>query len=98
MLDQRTSDVKCINVLLSGSVTGVGYRYFTSRVARIFNLTGYVRHCPDGDLKIVAEGCRRDLDDFIKQLRNGPKTARVDSCDIEWGENTGRFKEFEIRF
>jgi acylphosphatase len=98
MRNRQTLDEKSINVRISGSVTGVGFRYFTNRLASIFNLTGYVRNCPEGDVEVVAEGCQRDLNDFVKQLKNGPKTSRIDSVDIEWGDYTGRFKEFHIKF
>ena len=51
-------------VLYSGHVQGVGFRYTTRSAARNYEVTGYVRNLPDGNVEVVAEGSADQLDRF----------------------------------
>jgi acylphosphatase len=53
----------------SGTVQGVGFRYTAVRVARNFEVTGYIRNLPDGRVQCVLEGERDQIDGFIAELR-----------------------------
>ncbi len=52
----EAGDRVCSTILFSGMVQGVGFRYQTERVARSFDVTGYVRNTHDGHVEVVAEG------------------------------------------
>lgn len=79
-------------------VQGVGYRWFAHKVASQYRLTGYVRNLPNGDVEVVVEGDRSIIIDYIKQLRIGPRSARVTKFSVNWKNYTGEFKEFTIEF
>jgi acylphosphatase len=68
---------KSIELIISGRVQGVGYRYFTVMKAVEFNISGYVMNISKGRVKVVAKGYPADLDKFIDLLRKGPSLARV---------------------
>lgn len=55
-------------VLFSGSVQGVGFRYTTRSIAKHFDVTGYVRNLPDGGVEVVVEGAADQLDGFLREL------------------------------
>ena len=40
----------------SGQVQGVGFRFQTLRIARAYEVAGFVRNLPDGRVELVAEG------------------------------------------
>jgi acylphosphatase len=84
-------------MLISGVVQGVGFRYFVYRIAQQLNLTGWVRNLPDGRVQAVAEGDRGPLEDLIKQLRVGPRFGTVTGVDVNWKEPTGKYRSFEIQ-
>ena len=70
-----------VELLISGVVQGVGFSYFTYRIAQQLDLTGWVRNLPDGRVQVLAEGERAMLEDLIKQLRVGPRFGTVTGVD-----------------
>jgi acylphosphatase len=62
---------------VSGSVQGVGYRYFASRVAERLGVAGYARNLRDERVEVYAIGTPRMLDALRKELERGPRSAAV---------------------
>jgi acylphosphatase len=88
-----------LRAVVRGRVQGVGFRDFVWRRARFLGLTGYVRNLPDGrSLEVVAEGERGALEQLLEYLREGPRGARVDGLEVEWGQPSGRYPDFGIAF
>lgn len=85
-------------IIVSGIVQGVGYRYYVHRVAAPLVLKGYVLNTPDGGVKVKVEGEKNSIQDLIQHLRQGPIGARVDDVKVSWGNFTGRYKDFSIAF
>lgn len=63
--------------IVSGIVQGVGYRYYTVRVAAQLGLTGWVRNTPTGEVQVVASGSPERLSEFERCLEEGPRMSRV---------------------
>ena len=87
-----------LRAIVKGIVQGVGYRFFVEDRAYELGLTGYVRNLPDGTVEVVAEGDKEVLELLLEHLRRGPRSARVTDVEVEWGEATGEFRDFRIRF
>ncbi|MEO0250593.1 MAG: acylphosphatase [candidate division WOR-3 bacterium] len=87
-----------VEVIVSGLVQGVGYRFFVQRVARSLNLTGYVMNLRGGKVKAIAEGPRASLFIFVEELKKGPPLASVEGIHTTWGEYRAMFRDFSIRF
>ncbi len=85
-------------VIVHGIVQGVGFRYFAFRNATIRGLRGYVRNLPDGSVETVVEGDREMVQDYVDQVRMGPRFARVTRADVTWEPYRGEFDTFEIRY
>lgn len=85
-----------VELLISGTVQAVGFRYFTYQKAQLLRLTGWVRNLPDGRVQVVAEGDRATLEQFIADLRDGPGFARVQNIDAKWSESTEGFDSFNV--
>jgi acylphosphatase len=49
----------------SGRVQGVGFRYTALKIAREFEVAGYVQNLPDGRVCIEAEGDPREVGAFV---------------------------------
>jgi acylphosphatase len=82
--------------LVSGRVTGVGFRYFTQDIAHREGLTGIVRNLPDGRVEAIAEGDADSLTRFEIALRRGPARARVETMEIEALPVAGHYFGFSI--
>jgi acylphosphatase len=69
--------VSGVRYLVSGSVQGVGFRWFVARHARSLGLAGYARNLPDGRVEVVVSGPDDVLPALEDLLRAGPANARV---------------------
>ena len=56
------------HVVFSGRVQGVGFRYTTRTIARVYEVTGFVRNLADGGVEVVAEGPVDQLNGFLEEL------------------------------
>jgi acylphosphatase len=85
-----------LHVVIRGRVQGVGFRWFAAREARRLEVSGVVRNRVDGAVEVEAEGDRSSLERLVEALRAGPRSARVESVDVEWSEGAARHSGFEI--
>lgn len=72
---------------VTGTVQGVGFRWWTRKLAARNDLRGTVRNAGDGSVEIEVLGDAPVLDDFEAQLRVGPPAARV--AEVQRREPTG---------
>ncbi len=84
-------------IIASGRVQGVGFRYHAQASARSYGITGFVRNLPDGTVHILACGSREQLQNFCDLIRSGNSFSRVKTLSIEEIETTKEYHEFEIR-
>jgi acylphosphatase len=87
---------KRMQVLYSGTVQGVGFRYTVKSVASGFELTGTVRNLPDGRVELEAEGARDELEAFRQALRESGLEHFIRKEEVRWSEPTSEFRGFEI--
>lgn len=73
------------NIVVSGIVQGVGFRYQTVRIAQALGISGYVKNQPDGTVFIEAEAPEMQLDKFIYWCTEGPPHAQVENVEITDG-------------
>lgn len=71
-----------MRVLITGRVQGVGFRYWTERVARELGLTGWVRNRGDGSVEAVFTGSPDDVGEMLDRCREGPAPAAVTSVKL----------------
>lgn len=83
-------------MLFSGRVQGVGFRFTTSRVARSFDVTGFVRNLPDGRVELMAEGEPPELDAFLAAV-SASMRGHIRDTEITDGDAGGEFEDFDIR-
>ena len=62
---------------VSGTVQGVGYRYFAQRVSIRLGLTGYAKNLSDGRVEVYVIGEEEQLVTLKKELQRGPRAASV---------------------
>ncbi len=80
-----------------GDVQGVGFRFFAERQARRLGLDGWVRNRYDGAVELEAEGSNAALEQFLQDLRRGPRAARVQDVKVSWGPYRGDLGPFGVR-
>jgi len=85
-----------IQVLYSGQVQGVGFRYTVKSVATGFDLTGSVRNLPGGEVELIAEGAKDELEAFRRAIRESGLDHFIRQEEVSWQEASSEFRGFEI--
>lgn len=80
-----------------GRVQGVGFRYTASRIAKRYELTGFVKNMPDGSVEMLAQGVIEDVEACIEDICESFNGYIRDKKIAELPIDT-RLKEFEITF
>lgn len=86
-----------LSLTISGRVQGVGFRASAYDEAQALGLAGWVRNLHSGEVEIVVEGKRENLEMLLAWAHGGPPGARVADVQEEWASATGEFSGFRIR-
>src|SRR5262245_65354815 len=79
---EETSDRRSVRVRLEGRVQGVGFRYWTERVATNLGLDGWVRNRRDGGVEAVFSGPANKVAEMLERCKAGPRSAHVDLVKV----------------
>lgn len=71
----------CRGYRVRGRVQGVGFRWWTRRIAEELGVGGSVRNLADGSVEVHACGSAEAVERLGALLRAGPPGARVDRVD-----------------
>lgn len=85
-------------IRIHGKVQGVGYRFFATRIARRLGLKGYIQNLRDGSVEAVVEGEPDKINEWIEELREGPRYAEVSKIDQERRDFQGKYGDFDVKF
>ena len=85
-----------VEIIISGRVQGVGFRYSAYHKAIDLDLKGYVKNLPDGNVFIVAQGNSHHISVFMEWCKIGPPVARVNEVNVSH-RNPGNYESFSIR-
>jgi acylphosphatase len=84
------------HIFISGSVQGVGYRYFVRSNAKKLGLTGWVRNTEDGGVEAVLQGKQEVIEKMIALCKEGPFLADVKHIGFEWEEQKEIRADFAV--
>lgn len=82
--------------IISGTVQGVGYRFFTQRAAARHQVLGYVRNLEDGRVEALAEGEAGAVEEFKHELLAGPTYSAVEEIEETVLEPGNLYSSFRI--
>lgn len=85
-----------MQVLFSGRVQGVGFRYTVKRLTTGYEVTGTIRNLADGRVELISEGDRGELDDFLVGIMESGLGRNIRDQQVTWDNPQGQFKGFEI--
>ena len=88
---------KRVVALFSGTVQGVGFRFTAERLARRYEVAGFVKNLPDGRVELVAEGEEAAVQDFFQAVRQS-MGSYIRHVETQWSEAQGPFQDFNITF
>lgn len=86
----------CVHVFISGTVQGVGYRFFTVKEAKRLGIKGWVQNLPDRRVEAVFEASQANVEEMILRCHQGPPGAVVKEVLVEYETPQG-LQGFETR-
>jgi acylphosphatase len=86
------------HIRIHGKVQGVGFRFFATRVARRLGLKGWIQNMRDSSVEALIEGEAAAIDEWIEEIREGPRYAEVTKIDQESKDFSGRLADFDVKF
>ncbi len=96
VVSNTTADRRRMEIIYSGHVQGVGFRYTAKTTAMGYEVTGTVRNLSDGRVELIAEGVRTELEQYRQAIREAGLKHFIRDEAITWGEAKNSFKGFDI--
>ena len=93
----KEDNLKKLEITISGRVQGVGFRYFVLQNAVEFGVKGYVRNTYEGKVEVIAIAEDIIMENFIMELRKGPRMSVVDNMKIVELAAAGNYESFRIK-
>lgn len=59
----------CEQILFTGHVQGVGFRYCVYQVAQSFSVRGWVRNLPNGSVEMKIAGAEKEVDACVAEIQ-----------------------------
>jgi acylphosphatase len=84
------------NVIIRGTVQGVGFRYWTAEWAERLGLTGWIRNNSDGSVETEVEGDRAAVETYLEEMKSGPRYAAVGEYHKTILPYLGNYTTFDI--
>lgn len=63
---------KCVRVIITGIVQGVGFRWRGRQTAMALEVRGWIRNRPDGSVEAVLQGPSDLVDEMLDWISKGP--------------------------
>jgi acylphosphatase len=81
---------------IKGRVQGVGFRFFALNWAEKLGLTGWVKNNYDGSVESEVEGDRSAVEEYIEQMKNGPRWSHVSDMQVDYKPYKGLYPRFDV--
>jgi acylphosphatase len=89
--------IKHFEVLVSGRVQGVGFRYAARNQARALSLKGWIKNQSDGSVLSAVQGDLESCQKYIQWCRGGTGYSWVERVEIK-EKAVAEFKAFSVRY
>lgn len=89
--------MKCAaKIIISGTIQSVFFRNFVKENADKLKIGGIVRTLENGDVEIIAEGEKENINNFLVEVKKGPKYSQIRSVTVEERTYSGDLKDFKV--
>ena len=88
--------MKRIYIIVTGTVTGVGFRWWLKMEAEKRNIYGFVKNRTEDEVEALLLGHKKDVEDVVRLCRKGPTSSKVKSIKIEDYRQEYFKKSFDI--
>lgn len=89
-------DTETVKIFIFGRVQGVFFRAFIKEKANFLGIKGYTRNISNGSIEVVSQGNNENLKKFIKFIKKGPKSAKIEKIKVSHETNKKIYNNFII--
>lgn len=86
------------NIIVSGRVQGVGFRYFVQTLANRLNLKGWVKNLDNGDVQMELQTSEENLELIMEKLKKGNGFSKVSNMKIDVLKELDKYNSFKILY
>ena len=88
--------MKSIHIIITGTVTGVGFRWWLKKEAEKRRIYGFVKNRTKNKVEAVLLGHEKDINDILKLCKKGPDSSNVENIKIQDYRQEYFKKSFDI--
>ena len=81
--------MKRAEIVASGMVQGVGFRYRVRALAANLRLAGHVKNLEDGTVEIICEGEQGDIATLVGKIRSMKPPVKVEDVSVAYSDAQG---------
>lgn len=85
------------HLIYHGRVQGVGFRYTTNRIARRYEVKGYVKNLPSGTVELIVTGDETEVSSFLEELE-AHFASHVTEKETSLDHSAEQFSQFSVRY
>ena len=85
------------DVIYTGRVQGVGFRWTTNHIAKNYDVRGFVENRQDGSVYMVAEGAEKDVEEFMIAIAEN-MGKNIKETRINQGRVGGDLTDFQVHY
>ncbi|MBD3363438.1 di-trans,poly-cis-decaprenylcistransferase [Candidatus Dojkabacteria bacterium] len=93
----NSNQVKTIEINTHGRVQGVFYRQTAVNFAKSLRLSGYIKAIKADTVRIVAQGPKSHLLEFLKWCQRGTTFSKVEGMSYKWIDTDKKYKGFKLK-
>ena len=84
------------NIVITGKVQGVGFRYWLYKAALRNNINGWVKNKISGEVEALLVGNDVEINNLIKLCEKGPPSSKVSKIKVQNYQKEFLKKSFDI--
>jgi acylphosphatase len=84
------------HVFYEGHVQGVGFRYTVKRIARGYDVVGWVKNLPDGRVELQVSGDEPEVEGFLEDIAESELKSHIKKVEAHRIPTLAGVKGFEI--
>ena len=89
--------MKKIYIIVTGTVTGVGFRWWLKMETEKRNIHGFVKNRTEDEVEALFLGHEKDVEDIVNLCSKCPTSSKVKSIKIENYQQEYFKKSFDIQ-
>lgn len=86
-----------LRIFFEGNVQGVGFRWTVKRIAKGFEVVGWVRNLSDGRVELLARGEEAEVRAFVAAISESELRAHIRRQAESAADESAPERGFEIR-